>query len=66
MSDKNRKNFTDRVSETITPDSQKSTMDKAQEGMTNAYDKAASNIQPEEEKGMFQKISDSFSGNKKA
>lgn len=64
MSDSNRKNFSNKFSETVTPNSQKSTVDKAKEGLTDAYDKTASNLQPEEEKGMFQKISDSITGKK--
>lgn len=64
MSDTGRKNFSDKVSETMTPKDQKSTWDKASEGVTDTFDKAASKMQPEEEKGVFQKISDTLSGKK--
>lgn len=64
MADQGRKNFSDKISETMTPDSHKSTWDKTSEGASNTYDKAASNLQPEEDKGVFQKISDSLSGKK--
>ncbi|ODQ45522.1 hypothetical protein PICMEDRAFT_34463 [Pichia membranifaciens NRRL Y-2026] len=64
MSDSARKNFSDKVSDAVTPDSQKSGWDKATEGVSNQYDKAASKVQPEEEKGVFQKISDTISGKK--
>lgn len=62
MSDQGRKNFTDKVSESVTPDSQKSTWDKATETATDAYDKVAKTVQPEEEKGIFQKIGDTLTG----
>lgn len=62
MSDQGRKNFSDKISDAVTPDSQKSTWDKASESVTNTLDKGAGKLQPEEEKGVFQKISDTFSG----
>lgn len=64
MADKGRKNFGDKISDAMTPDSQKSTWDKASENMGDTYDKAASKMQPEEDKGVFQKISDTLSGKK--
>jgi hypothetical protein len=62
MTDQGRKNFADKLSETVTPDSQKSTWDKATEGVTDTFDKGAGKAQPEEDKGVFQKISDTLSG----
>lgn len=62
MSDAGRKNFSDKVKETFTPESQKSNMDKLSEGATDKMDQAGSHLQPEEEKGMFQKISDTITG----
>lgn len=64
MSDAGRKNFSDKISDTMTPDNQKSSWGKAKEDVSDTYDKAASRMQPEEEKGVFQKISDSISGKK--
>lgn len=64
MSDQGRKNFSDKFSESVKPDSQKSAWDKVGEAASDQYDKAASHLQPEEEKGVFQKISDSLTGHK--
>ena len=41
-----RKDLGDKVNETVTPDSQKSTLDKAQESATDAGDKVAGSVQP--------------------
>jgi hypothetical protein len=41
MSDTGRKGMTDKISEGVTPDSQKSTLDKAKESVTDAGDKVA-------------------------
>jgi Heat shock protein 9/12 len=41
MSDTGRKGMTDKLSEGVTPDSQKSTLDKAKESVTDAGDKVA-------------------------
>ncbi|CAI8497460.1 unnamed protein product [Pichia kudriavzevii] len=65
MADQGRKNFSDKLADTVTPDSQKSTWDKASEGVSDTYDKAAGKVQPEEDKGVFQKISDTLTGNNK-
>lgn len=64
MADSGRKNFTDKVADNLTPDSQKSTWDKTKEGASDAYDDVAGKAQPEEDKGVFQKISDTLSGKK--
>ena len=41
-----RKGLGDQVQEKVTPDSQKSTIDKASETASGAYDRAASAVQP--------------------
>ncbi len=41
MSDTGRKDISSKISESATPDSQKSTLDKASESMTDAGDKIA-------------------------
>ena len=41
MSDMGRKGVTDKISEGVTPDSHKSTLDKATESVTDAGDKVA-------------------------
>lgn len=64
MADDGRKNFSDKVTDKLTPDNQKSNWDKASEQVTDTYDKAAGKLQPEEDKGVFQKISDTLSGKK--
>ncbi|OUT20474.1 hypothetical protein CAS74_004726 [Pichia kudriavzevii] len=53
MADQGRKNFSDKLADTVTPDSQKSTWDKASEGVSDTYDKAAGKVQPEEDKGQI-------------
>lgn len=42
MSDSARKPMTDKISEGVTPDSQKSTLEKGQEAVSDTADKAAS------------------------
>ncbi|KAL1311328.1 hypothetical protein AAFC00_001505 [Neodothiora populina] len=64
MSDLGRKGFGDKVSDSITPDSQKSTLDQAKDTATGAYDKAAGAVQPEESKSTTQKAGDSLSSGK--
>jgi hypothetical protein len=51
--------FYKQTKETITPDSQKSTLDKAKEAFTSKTDDAARAAQPEDQKGTTQKIGDS-------
>jgi len=41
-----RKDFTEKAQEKMTPDSQKSMVDKAKEGATSTYDQAAGAVQP--------------------
>ncbi|KAH7122298.1 chaperone/heat shock protein-like protein Hsp12 [Dendryphion nanum] len=59
MSDLGRKSLGDQAQEKITPDSQKSTLDQAKEGVTGAYDRAAGSVQPSDNKSATQKLGDS-------
>ncbi|CAD6585877.1 MAG: hypothetical protein ASARMPREDX12_003690 [Alectoria sarmentosa] len=61
MSDLGRKDFGDKAEEKLTPDSQKSLLDKTKEGVTDAGDKVAGSVQPSDEKSITQKLSDSTS-----
>ncbi|QPG76526.1 hypothetical protein FOA43_003915 [Brettanomyces nanus] len=65
MSDTGRKKFTDKVSEAVQPENDKSGYQKVKESATDAADKLAKNVQKDSDKGVFQKISDTLSGNKK-
>lgn len=58
MSDEHRKDFTQRAREDIIPDSDKSTGEKVKEKVTNAYDKVAGKVQPDETKSTSQRIYD--------
>ena len=64
MSDTGRKNFTDKIEETVTPDSQKSYLEQAKETATNAYDHAAAKLAPTEDKSVSQHAADTLSGAK--
>lgn len=59
MSDAGRKSFTDKASESMKPDSQKSYMEKGKEYLTDTYDRAAGATQPESDKGLGQSVADS-------
>ncbi|EPX75290.1 hsp9-like protein [Schizosaccharomyces octosporus yFS286] len=61
MSDPERKPFTDQMKEKITPDSSKSTIDKAKEQVTGAYDKVAKNFTSDESKSSTQEAHDKVS-----
>ncbi|CDR46210.1 CYFA0S22e01288g1_1 [Cyberlindnera fabianii] len=61
MSDATRKNFSDKVQENLTPESQKSFGQKAKEGVTDTLDKAQRDLQPDESKSGFQQLGDSIS-----
>ncbi|KAL2056218.1 hypothetical protein ABVK25_003241 [Lepraria finkii] len=61
MSDAARKDFTDKAQEKLTPGSEKSTLDKAKEGVTNTADQVAGAVQPEGDKSISQSLSDSTS-----
>ncbi|CAK9441638.1 uncharacterized protein LODBEIA_P55060 [Lodderomyces beijingensis] len=64
MSDLGRKNFSDKVEEKLTPESQKSTLDKGKEAVTDTVDKAGRKITPEEDKSFGQKVADNFAQGK--
>ncbi|KAA8618981.1 chaperone heat shock protein Hsp12 [Pyrenophora tritici-repentis] len=53
-----RKGLGEQAQEKITPDSQKSTMDKASESLTGAGDRVAGAVQPEGQKSAGQKVGD--------
>ena len=59
MSDLGRKGLGDQAAEKLTPDSQKSTGQKASENVTGLGDKVASAVQPEGQKSTGQKVGDS-------
>lgn len=61
-----RKNFSDKVSETLTPDNQKTTYQKAKEGVTNTLDNAAAAVTPASEKGTTQRAADQAHVDKEA
>lgn len=50
------------MSDTVTPDSQKSTLDQAKDQASGAYEKVAGAVQPEESKSTTQKATDKVSG----
>lgn len=58
MSDLGRKSFTDKASEKLTPDSQKSGLEKAKESVTGGIDKAAAAITPDDQKSASQSVGD--------
>lgn len=58
MSDTGRKDFSDKFAETVKPDSQKSTLEKAGESVSNTYDSVAGSVQPNSEKSVFQRGAD--------
>ncbi|KAK9462602.1 heat shock protein 9/12-domain-containing protein [Lipomyces oligophaga] len=62
MSDIGRKPLSDKVSEAVYPDSQKSATQNIKEGITDAYDKVARDVQPEEDKSTLQSAVDNVSG----
>jgi polyhydroxyalkanoate synthesis regulator phasin len=59
MADAGRKDFSTKINESVTPESQKSTYDKAKEVVTDTYDKAAGKVAPEESKSFSQRLGDS-------
>ncbi|MCJ1360092.1 MAG: hypothetical protein MMC33_010095 [Icmadophila ericetorum] len=62
MSDTGRKGVGEQVQEKVTPDSQKSTFDKATESVTGVGDKVAASIQPGDSKSTSQKLTDTTRG----
>lgn len=57
-----RKGLGEQAQEKVTPDSQKSTLDKASETATGLGDKAAAAVQPSESKSTTQKAGDTVRG----
>jgi len=57
-----RKGFGEQTKEKITPDSQKSTTQKASETVTGAVDKGVAAVQPEGDKSFTQSAGDSTRG----
>ncbi|KAF2025523.1 hypothetical protein EK21DRAFT_76193 [Setomelanomma holmii] len=64
MSDAFRKDFHTKAGEKMTPDSSKSTLDKAKEGITGSADKVARGAQPDSSKTNTQSIGDKFGRSK--
>ncbi|KAF1977660.1 chaperone/heat shock protein-like protein Hsp12 [Bimuria novae-zelandiae CBS 107.79] len=62
MSDIGRKGLGEQAKEKVTPDSQKSTLDKASESVSGVADRAASAVQPEGNKSATQKAGDATRG----
>ncbi|KAL6710789.1 hypothetical protein ACN47E_007846 [Coniothyrium glycines] len=58
MSDFGRKGLGEQASEKLTPDSQKSTGQKASESVSGIGDKIAGSVQPEGQKSTTQKLGD--------
>jgi len=61
MSDPGRKSVGDQFAEKITPESQKSTLDKASESASSTYDSVAGSLQPGDSKSTSQKLTDETS-----
>lgn len=59
MSDLGRKNIGDKVNEKITPDSEKSGLEKAKETVTGKADSLAADATPENQKSFSQSVADS-------
>lgn len=58
MSDAGRKNFSDKVSETLTPESEKSTLEKGKEAVTDKVDEFAGKTVPDNQKSFGQTVAD--------
>ncbi|KAH0114016.1 hypothetical protein KCU66_g11442, partial [Aureobasidium melanogenum] len=58
MSDQGRESFTDKVSKTVMPDSQKSGMDKTKDKASGGMDSVAGSMQPDSMKSDSQKAGD--------
>lgn len=59
MSDTGRKPFTDKISETIKPESQKTYVEQGKEVVTDALDGVAAKATPNSQKGFGQAVADS-------
>lgn len=64
MSDTGRKNFSDKISEGVKPDSQKSYLEQGKEKVTDATDAVAGKFQPEQDKGVAQGVHDAAKSGK--
>ncbi|RHZ62499.1 hypothetical protein CDV55_103720 [Aspergillus turcosus] len=64
MSDTGRKDFSTKAQEKMTPDSQKSTMDKMKETFTDATDRVSGGAQGDNQKSYTQQAYDSMRGQK--
>lgn len=58
MSDLGRKNLSDKISEKVTPDSQKSVLQQGTEAVSGAADKVAAAVTPESQKLASQTLAD--------
>jgi len=58
MSDPERKDFTTRAKEEVTPDSSKSTTERIKESVTDTKDRIARSLKPDEHKGPGQEAVD--------
>nr|POE79734.1 12 kda heat shock protein [Quercus suber] len=65
MSDSFRQSNTDKLSSSIKPDSQKSTLESVSDSAKSTGDSIAGTLQPESEKSTSQKASDSITGGSK-
>ncbi|KAI9813543.1 MAG: hypothetical protein M1832_006274 [Thelocarpon impressellum] len=63
MTDTGRKGAGQQLQEKVTPDSQKSAVDKLSENVSGTVDKGLGAVQPESEKSTTQKLSDSTRSN---
>ncbi|CAR28426.1 ZYRO0F03696p [Zygosaccharomyces rouxii] len=62
MSDPTRKGFTEKVSENVKPQEQKSYLEQGKEYLTDSADKVQSKIHPEQDKSATQKVGDTLEG----
>lgn len=60
MSDPDRKPLHTQLKETLQPQATKSAFQKQNESITSAYDRQAANMQPDAQKGYFQRIADAI------
>ncbi|KAK6197418.1 heat shock protein 9/12-domain-containing protein [Scheffersomyces amazonensis] len=58
MTDLGRKNLSDKLNESVTPDSQKTTYDKAKETVTDKLDSFAARNTPDNQKSFSQTVAD--------
>lgn len=64
MSDAGRKDFSDKFSEKVKPDSQKTYLEQGKETVTDAADRVAGAVQPEHDKGVAQGVHDAAKSGK--